>query len=353
MVEVVWRVFWDAARFGVQDFNEVAGVAVPNPPAGSVCIPASPKESFLTAIENSVPIDATTPLVDGVYDAIDYYENQADACDPFDSVKSCLKSFILMISGGTGADLNNDINKVQNDPSCIIPPFPYYTLSENTCYGNVNDLRALAGTQNVETFIVNPMGINGAILEQAAEEGGGNYYFASNAALLRAQLIQAFQDILKRAASGTAASVLASGEGSGANIIQAIFYPVTPELQVGGIFDRKIAWIGRLTNFWYYIDPFFANSSIREETDGLEGDGSYILDLENDYIINFYFDAVNELTKASRCSDDDGDGDCDTPQSDVNLENVLNLWEAGKLLWERDISAGADPIPPHYLNHHS
>ncbi|MEF9437594.1 MAG: hypothetical protein L0922_02150, partial [Candidatus Mariimomonas ferrooxydans] len=132
-----------------------------------------------------------------------------------------------------------------------------------------------------------------------------------------------------------------TGEGSGANIIQAIFYPVTPELQVGGIFDRKIAWIGRLTNFWYYIDPFFANSSIREETDGLEGDGSYILDLENDYIINFYFDAVNELTKASRCSDDDGDGDCDTPQSDVNLENVLNLWEAGKLLWERDIS---DPL---------
>ena len=35
----------------------------------------------------------------------------------------------------------------------------------------------------------------------------------------------ALSTMLKRASSGTAASVLASGEGSGATLIQAVFYP--------------------------------------------------------------------------------------------------------------------------------
>jgi type IV pilus assembly protein PilY1 len=52
-----------------------------------------------------------------------------------------------------------------------------------------------------------------------------------------------------------------------------------------------------------------------------------------------------EQTKAVRCKDtngdgsidDDKDGNCDSPQPAVTLENLQNLWEAGLELWRRDI----------------
>ncbi|NCO46999.1 MAG: hypothetical protein GW890_11710, partial [Vibrio sp.] len=66
---------------------------------------------------------------------------------------------------------------------------------------------------------------NAGILEDTANAGGGNYYDAQNPTKLDKALDQAFKDMLARAASGTAASVLASGEGSGANLVQAVFYP--------------------------------------------------------------------------------------------------------------------------------
>ena len=67
--------------------------------------------------------------------------------------------------------------------------------------------------------------------------------------------------ILNRASSGTAASVLASGEGSGANLIQAIYFPRRR------FTSTEISWSGVLQNLWYYVDPYFATSTIREDTD--------------------------------------------------------------------------------------
>jgi hypothetical protein len=342
--------FWSQARYGLQDFNQQAGAANPNI---ANCIEANPgaapDENFLTAVENAVPIDPTTTLVNAGWTAVNYYATNTGAtCDPFRNATSCTKNFNLIISSGVGAD--NPPNPSGGTASVYSDATNcgnanYKNLTKNTCYGFNNDLRpANAGRQYVSTYIVNPMGTpmttgylpdnpttsTGDILKQAAVRGGGVYYEVTNAADLKAQLIQAFQDIIKRAAAGTAASVLASGEGSGANLIQAVFYP---RRKFG---DDEIAWIGRLTNFWYYVDPYFGNSAIRQD------DGDKILNLKTDgshtdYIAELYYDSATETTRARRYYDNNGDGvkESEVAGARIEFEKLGNLWEAGVELWKR------------------
>lgn len=166
------------------------------------------------------------------------------------------------------------------------------------------------------------------------QDGNGepdNFYEADNGYELERAIEDAFLSILKRAASGTAASVLASGEGSGANLIQAVFYP----RRMAG--NYIIGWTGENQNLWYYVDPFFTNSSIRENT---TADSPYpILNLTNDYIVQLYFDQDLQRTMARRFQDTDGNGTADvaiTPP--IIFENLVSLWKSGNLLWSRDIS---------------
>jgi hypothetical protein len=343
--------FWSKARYGLLDFNQQAGNAIPNISNCIVTNPgAVPDPNFLTAIENAVPIDPTTTLVNAAYTAVNYYATGSGNCDPFANGTACTKNFNLIISSGVGADNppvpSGGAASVYSDATNC-GNANYKNLTKNTCYGFNNDLRpANTGRQYVSTYIVNPMGTlatpgyspsdptstTGDILKQAALRGGGVYYEVTNSADLRAQLIQAFQDIIKRAAAGTAASVLASGEGSGANLIQAVFYP---RRKFG---DDEIAWIGRLSNFWYYVDPFFGNSAIRQD------DGDRILNLladgspaHKDYIAELYFDSATETTRARRYLDANGDGvrDAVVPGTDIEFEKLGNLWEAGLELWKR------------------
>ena len=60
------------------------------------------------------------------------------------------------------------------------------------------------------------------------KDGNGvpdTFYSATNALQIKDSIISAILDILQQATSGTAVSILASGEGSGANLLQAFFYP--------------------------------------------------------------------------------------------------------------------------------
>jgi hypothetical protein len=337
---------WTQARLGVQDFTTSAG-----DPNMSNCIEddpgATPDENFLTAVENAVPSQEITKLVDGEYSAVAYYANEtAPNCDPFRSSQSCQRNFVLMITSGTGADKPPNPGGVGTphvwSDSTHCGDTDYANLTKNSCYGYNNDLRALAGRQYVSTYIVNTMGTQtslteaqgfcnptvapattGEILCQAAKIGGGVYYQVVDPATLRESLIQAFQDILKRAAAGTAASVLASGEGSGANLLQAVFYPRTQTIARNGIFDTEIAWIGRLSNFWYYIDPFFNASSIYEDNAS-----TGIFDLSTDNKITFFYDIANERTMAHRYPPS-------STSSDTEFERLNVLWESGLKLWQR------------------
>ena len=237
-------------------------------------------------------------------------------------------------------------------------------IEDVALYMHTTDLRSstlggtptISGTQNLTLYTIFAFGKGSTLLRYAAINGGfedngshlptpqstwdknndgdpDNFYEAFDGAELENAARDAFSGILKRASSGTAASVLASGEGSGANLIQAVFYPRRP------FGDDIVWWTGSLQNMWYFVDPFFSNATIREET---TVDSK--LNLTNDYIAQFYFDNVAELTKVKRWVDSDGDGDADSVATTVDFEKLSSLWEAGKRLWQRNLGTAPRTI---------
>jgi type IV pilus assembly protein PilY1 len=303
----------------------------------------------------------------------------------------CAKSYVLYITDGEPC-ADGDLPSIEtyasgrsaydcSGGSCpAVGSFPASTfpscsaggyvagIEDVALWAHTTDLRNKNGTpdvgvnnisdiQNLTLFAVFAFGKGSTLLRYAAINGGfedtngnnqpdlqsewdGNgdgepdtFYEADEGYELEQSIKAAFESILKRASSGTAASVLASGEGSGANLIQAVFYP---RRRVG---NDIIAWIGENQNFWYYADPYFVCSNIREDTTVDSPDP--ILNLSNDYIAEFYFDTAAQLTMAKRFLDSNGDGCKDTPGTPLDtivFENLTNLWKAGELLWSRDIS---------------
>jgi len=152
------------------------------------------------------------------------------------------------------------------------------------------------------------------------------FFKADDAVQIKNQMVKIILDILRRVSAGTAVSILASGEGQGANLLQAVFYPK----RTLGVDNADLSWTGAMQNLWYYIDPFFNLSTIREDTDSNKQ-----LDLINDYITQIYFDQSSGQTLASRCQDSDGDGDCDVTKPTINFEDLKNLWEAGIKLFQK------------------
>jgi type IV pilus assembly protein PilY1 len=216
---------------------------------------------------------------------------------------------------------------------------------------NTFDGKDLGGKQNLDIYVIRAFGsdnsnilkygaINGSFIDSDGNgvpssgefdiSGGPNsaYFQPDNGAAIKKALEGILFNILKRATSGTAASVLASGEGSGANLVQAVFYPKR------NFSGEVIEWTGTLQNLWYYIDPFFGNSSIREDSDQ-----NGILNLVSDNTITFRYDPVAQLTKADLYKSDPLTGNPPpnaTPIASVAFEEVKSLWEAGKLLYLRD-----------------
>ena len=179
------------------------------------------------------------------------------------------------------------------------------------------------------------------------QDGNGipdTFYEAQDGALLSAALQKAFNDILARVSSGTAASILSNSEGSGANILQAVFYPKK-------YFDAQTSadWIGEMHNMWYYVDPFVDNSTVREDSDYITDTPApaHFLNLGSDKVINFYFNKDQDKTLVKRYSDLRGDGkpDIDTNSDgiadsytfvdEVDSDSVKSIWRAGKQLWSR------------------
>jgi type IV pilus assembly protein PilY1 len=152
-----------------------------------------------------------------------------------------------------------------------------------------------------------------------------NYFLVANPLKLEDQLNKALLAILTRASSGTAASVLASSEGRGANILQALFHPRKTFDN-----DTTVDWAGQLLNLWYYIDPRLQTNTIREDTvqDRIER-------LTDDWQVKFRFDTGLNKTMVDRYSDTNGNGTPDTFMGTVEADVVKSLWEAGDKLFRR------------------
>jgi type IV pilus assembly protein PilY1 len=182
----------------------------------------------------------------------------------------------------------------------------------------------------------------------AAWNGGTKLFQSTDLSQLQTTLASAFDQVAARAASGTAASVLASQGKSGANIIQTVFYPHKTFHNSVTNLDDEISWLGHMTNLWYWVDPFANTSSIRED-DGTTGSsnatpwmGDKKLHLKTDdatykdYIIQMYYDKNASATKANRWADPQGNGVIGAPKPTINFEDLGYLWEAGTILWKTD-----------------
>jgi len=357
----------------------------------------STQSSMISAITNEQPYNGT-PTGEGLWEGYDffkqsndhsYYANTSDinagsgVKDPYyDGTGSsnkaipCRKCFVLLISDGAW---NGSVD----------PVIPAKTM-------RTTDMRTLTGTQNVITYVVYAFGDKDPDVKLQGRQAmittaifGGfedsnsdswpypftaypsdsstvtyprtqcdpantwnssckewdknktglpyNFFEADDGYALETALLNALNDMLRRASSGTAASVLASSEGSGANLLQAVYYPKR-------LFtDTEIEWTGEIQNLWYYIDPFLQSSSIREDTNVAGTSGAKILNTVDDYVIKFYFDTADNKTKAQRYSTA-ADGSTETYVDTVNLEDIKSLWEAGTLLFQRNLTTSPRTI---------
>ena len=246
-----------------------------------------------------------------------------------------------------------------------------YYLEGVAYYAHTTDLRRgasdplgplgksdISGTQNLTVYAVyvfDDSSFARDILQKAAKYGGfaekdgtfgpsspgewdkngdgvpDNYFEAQDGNLIGPAIQSALNDILAQVSSGTATSILSSSEGSGANIMQAIFYPKRTFSA-----SSEVDWIGEVQNMWYYLDPRVNNSSVREDTTH-----DFTLNLFNDYVIKSRYDTSDQTTKVdrSRAVDTNSDGapDSEVAVDTISLDSISSLWRAGKKLMARDI----------------
>lgn len=361
-------------------------------PSGESCISDGVGDYTAGLVKsiNDITASSWTPFSEAFYDAIGYYAKdtatgksrtdfRVNAAD-FNENRNpsnyyCQSNNLLLISDGMStADRHPDVDNMAKAYTAAggatswttgtgaCPPYGGSVNVDNMAWigrnRNIQTMTATAGdgptkkSERITTYVVfNGESSGGAgecdskrLLEQTATNGGTTLYQAVDPAALETKLRDAFRDISGGAASGTAASILSNSEGSGANILQAVFFPKKDFAD-----DTSASWIGEMQNLWYFVDPFVGNSSVREDTGYASGD--HIMNLENDYVTEFYFDTETNDTKARLKKDTDGDGDGDvlvtsaddarvtaTVPGVVPADSVASIWRAGRLLWDRNLS---------------
>jgi type IV pilus assembly protein PilY1 len=270
-------------------------------------------------------------------------------------------------------------------------------LDDVAFYGHTNDVRStIAGTQTVTFYAVNAMGgkTGAKILASAAKYGAFNdknkdntslfaptstdyaadpnnvqvcnypagsnlqpstagpyysykewdadatpdctpdaFFDASDGGDIENEVNKAIADILKNAASGTSLSVLASSTSGDGSMYQAYFYP--EEFDTVGTTTTEVRWTGYVQGLW--VDTF---GNMREDT---VNDGRLVF--ADDNIIETCLDS-NNTTKFLRYPDTNGDGQkndgsttltCDA--NGIDLREMKGIWEGGKQLAKRDLSA--------------
>ena len=154
------------------------------------------------------------------------------------------------------------------------------------------------------------------------------YFSAEEGGDLEKTVNKAIADIMKRSASGTAISVLASSATGDGTIYQAYFFP--QEFQG----NDMITWTGYVQGLW--VDSF---GNLREDN----GDHRLVYG-EDPIIVNCVDSELN--AKFLRYPDTNGNGkkddststlDCDS--DGVDIREMSAVWEAGKKLALRDIGS--------------
>ncbi|MGE5239253.1 MAG: hypothetical protein ACM3ON_10655, partial [Chloroflexota bacterium] len=337
-------------------------------PANQTCIsPVGDQTSGLVKAINDVRAGTWTPYAEGFYNAIGYFARMNDysltpglsrnlrinatdfALDRNPSQYTCQRNNVLIVSDGMStADLNADVTALAaqyNDGDgqfdTGIATCPKWAGSRN-----LDDLAWLAWNRNITNFndpittdekkdprnhskyIKTYVVYTGSadtdpgecssetLMRQTGLNGCGTgsecYQRAENYDQMVAALRRVLQD-LAAPASGTASSVLASSQGSGANLLQAIFFPADKR------FDMEVAWTGEMQNLWYFLDPDLQSESIREDSNENKE-----FELSTDKAVRFFFDNSVARTRVDRSG------------TTIEIEDIKDIWKVGEKLWDTD-----------------
>lgn len=271
----------------------------------------------------------------------------------------CTKSFVILITDGASTEDRNvpeslkDYDSDHQDPGIYESNGSDY-LDDVALYAHTTDLRTvLDGKQNLALYTIYAFGDDAGakqLLKDAARNGGfvdknsnnapdgtytdpaaarlewdansdGNpdtYFEAKDGEELENQLMGAITDILKKAASGTAVSVLATSSQGEGNLVQAYFQP----LATSG--TQEVKWVGYLQSLWVDDRGF-----LREDTNA-----NLTLDTDSDNVITYFVDD-NGNTRVKRFSVNATNPYPDfstDPYSVAALDEIVPIWEAGKVL---------------------
>ncbi|TBR21597.1 MAG: hypothetical protein EPO63_08510, partial [Candidatus Nitrosotenuis sp.] len=193
--------------------------------------------------------------------------------DPFwysdsSSYVKCGKNFVLIITDGEPTD--DDFSDFS--ASTVKPPVGARTLDKIALNAHTVDLRSdIADSQVLTIYTVYTFGTSAVartLLKETAKNGAftdsnanslpdvqsewdvngdgipDTYFEANDADSMESQIMAAITDILKRASSGTAISVLATSASGAGNIFQAYFLP--SKTIVDALGSRDVNWIGHL-----------------------------------------------------------------------------------------------------------
>jgi len=364
----------DRARWGNMFFNYGTGS---NGSGGSVVSTIGTNMTSLVTDLQNTACNTWTPLAEAMYVATQYFKQEdvqagldyPNGAAPHANVGDdpyyngtefvhCSKSFVLLLTDGMSTmdmmvpnelkDFDNDLK----DPGSFADSGSDY-LDDVAYYARTTDLRSptigktdLEGEQNLILYTVYAFANDDnarQLLKDASKNGGyvekngvkgpdlqaewdanndGNpdtYYEANTGYLLEAKILQAINDILARAASGTAVSVLASSSEGEGNLVQAYYRPAITQ----GITEYK--WLGYLQSLW--VDPM---GNLREDTNQ-----NLQLDLDTDKALKYLLDPGTGDTMLKRY---DVSGAAPYPDFDIDpyelvqLDEVEPLWEAGSNL---------------------
>ena len=257
---------------------------------------------------------------------------------------------------GGNADLVQNLNGNQNVRTYSVAMFqnPHSegtnALKWMAVYGNYDDLNGNGYPCNMKHYPDTSLTVTenleescNEVKENSSKTGPYGYFEGKDPGELKTAITNVFNEIIKQVSSGTAASVVSTSEESGANILQALFWPKR-------YFDNgtSVNWSGTLYALWMYLGPFASSQEIRENSD-TEGESTSVKNLTlKDKVIQFYTDNSTGETRITVCDDLQGNGrltDCDNE----SLSYLKTVWNAGLQLWrtspdERKIFTDVDNL---------
>ncbi len=352
----------------------------------SVADPVFPYKNLIAHINSSVPSGAT-PTGPAMWDVLNYYAQQTPqygGFDPEDAAVTgdewknpmylcedgpcedypCAQNFVILLSDG-------EWNRPWFNNAVADPVHPAYEM-HYTGFTNqpLNVASSVESVYSVSLFMDTTGGVNGmqnvamygsfdtrsgtwpggttgkpspdskadAIPSPSSTDWDSNgdglpdaFKSASDAIGIRDALLDSVLDIFRRTSSGTAASVLSSGQGHGASLLQALYYPIRSIWNAGkGAYD-EVSWAGSLSNFWFLTDPTLARIGLREDRLAMK-----YLEPALDPKVQTYWDPTTETTRAHICDDDPNTGACVTTLNDTEIENTSVLWRAEETLFQRN-----------------